>query len=127
MVTETRVILISPDSEITPQQLKSRLLTLLSESGPRGLGASIKVKETCFGAFVEGEAGLLRELVEEVRKLDPSGIYSKPRGFPIGDARICRATRKGGPRPGFHQLEQEYQLLPRVRDALKRLEEHQTR
>ncbi len=127
MVTETRVILISPDSEITPQQLKSRLLTLLSETGPRGgLGASIKVKETCFGALVEGEPQQLRALVEEARKLDPSGIYSKPRGFPIGDARICRATRKGGPRPGFHQLEQEYQLLPKVRDALKRLEERKT-
>jgi putative methanogenesis marker protein 6 len=121
MVAETRVILISPDSEITPQQLKSRLLTLLSETG-----ASIKVKETCFGALVEGEPQQLRALVEEARKLDPQGIYSKPRGFPIGDARICRATRKGGPRPGFHQLEQEYQLLPRVRDALKRLEERKT-
>jgi len=121
MVTETRVILVSPDSEITPQQLKSRLLTLLSETG-----ASIKVKETCFGALVEGEPQQLRALVEEARKLDPLGIYSKPRGFPIGDARICRATRKGGPRPGFHQLEQEYQLLPKVRDALKRLEERKT-
>jgi putative methanogenesis marker protein 6 len=126
MGIETRVILISPDSEITPQHLKSRLLTLLSETRSGRMGSAVRIKETCFGALVEGEAALLRELVDEVRKMDPHGIYSKPRGFPIGDARICRATRKGGPRPGFHQLELEYQLLPRVRAALNRIEKRES-
>ena len=110
MGIETRIILISPDSATTPEQVKSKILSMISED--------IRVKETCFGVLVEGEEKKVRELVNEVRKMDKSGIFSKPRGFPIGDARICRATRKGGPRPGFHQLELEYALLPKVRAAL---------
>ncbi|MGC9444485.1 MAG: DUF2102 domain-containing protein [Candidatus Methanospirareceae archaeon] len=120
MGVETRVILISPDSEITPAQVKSRILALLSETSKLS-DEGIRVKETCFGVFVEGEGKKLRRIVEEVRKMDPNGIFSKPRGFPIGDSRICRATRKGGPRPGFHQLELEYQLLPKVRQALDKI------
>ena len=120
MGTETRVILISPDSEITPEQVKSKIQAMMSED-KRLVDLDIKVKETCFGALVEGEAGKIKEIVEEVRKMDTNGIFSKPRGFPIGDTRICRATRKGGPRPGFHQLELEYGLLPRVRRALDKI------
>jgi putative methanogenesis marker protein 6 len=120
MMIETRVILISPDSEITPAQVKSRILALLSET-PKLTEGGIRVKETCFGALLEGEGEKLRAIVEEVRKMDPNGIFSKPRGFPIGDSRICRATRKGGPRPGFLQLELESQLLPKVRRALDKI------
>ena len=119
MGIETRMIFISPDSEITPSQVKSKILTLISEDTSM---AGVRVKETCFGAFIEGEEQNVREIVEEVRKMDKNGIFSKPRGFPIGDPRICRATRRGGPRPGFHQLELEYKLLPRVREALNKLE-----
>ncbi|MCW3129488.1 MAG: methanogenesis marker 6 protein [Methanophagales archaeon] len=121
MGIETRVILIAPDSEITPEQVKSKILSLISED-VYAAGMDIRVKETCFGALVEGEEKKVREIVEEVRKLDKNGIFSKPRGFPIGDPRICRATRKGGPRPGFHQLELEYELLPEVRAALDKIE-----
>ena len=120
MVIETRVILISPDSEITPARLKSKILSRLSEDTSMA-GAGIRIKETCYGALVEGEEEKVRELLDEVRKMDPNGIFSKPRGFPIGDQRICRATRRGGPRPGFHQLELEYQLLPKVRKALDKI------
>ncbi len=120
MGIETRVILISPDSEITPGQVKSKILSMVSED-PRMADSDIRAKETCFGVFVEGEAKKVRAIAEEVRKMDPNGIFSKPRGFPIGDPRICRATRKGGPRPGFHQLELEYQLLPKVRGALNKI------
>jgi putative methanogenesis marker protein 6 len=123
MGIETRVILIAPDSEITPGQLKSKILSLLSSGDARRTGSSIRVKETCYGALVEGEAERIQEIAEEARKMDPNGIFSKPRGFPIADHRICRATRRGGPRPGFHQLELEYQLLPKVRAALNKLEE----
>lgn len=116
----TRVILISPDSEVTPQQVKSKILSMISEDvNMAGLG--IRVKETCYGALIEGEEKKVREVVEEVREMDKNGIFSKPRGFPIGDPRICRATRKGGPRPGFHQLEFEYWLLPKMREALDKL------
>jgi len=118
---ETRVILISPDSAITPEQVKSKILSRISEDVSMA-GMDVKVKETCYGALVEGEEKKVREIVEEVRKLDKNGIFSKPRGFPIGDPRICRATRKGGPRPGFHQLELEYGLLPKVREALDKIE-----
>jgi len=117
MGIETRVISISPDSAITPEQVKSKILSMISENTNMA-SLDIKVKETCFGALVEGEEKKVREIVEEVRKMDKNGIFSKPRGFPIGDPRICRATRKGGPRPGFHQLELEYWLLPKVREAL---------
>jgi len=117
MGIETRVILVSPDSAITPEQVKSKILSMISENESMA-GLDIRVKETCFGALVEGEEKKVREIVEEVRKMDKNGIFSKPRGFPIGDSRICRATRKGGPRPGFHQLELEYWLLPKVREAL---------
>ncbi|MCW3135296.1 MAG: methanogenesis marker 6 protein [Methanophagales archaeon] len=121
MGIETRVILIAPDSEVTPEQVKSKILSLISEDVSSS-GMEIRVKETCFGALVEGEEKKVREIVEEVRKLDKNGIFSKPRGFPIGDPRICRATRRGGPRPGFHQLEFEYELLPEVRAALDKIE-----
>ncbi len=119
MGIETRLILISPDSTITPEQVKSKILSMISkEASMAGPGMGIRVKETCFGALVEGEEKKVREIVKEVRKMDKNGIFSKPRGFPIGDTRICRATRKGGPRPGFHQLELEYRLLPKIREAL---------
>jgi putative methanogenesis marker protein 6 len=120
MGIETRVILISPDSEITPGQVKSNILSMISEDASIA-SSDIRVKETCFGALLEGEQEKIREIADEIKKMDKNGIFSKPRGFPIGDPRICRATRKGGPRPGFHQLELEYQLLPKVRKALDKI------
>lgn len=117
MGIETRMILISPDSKITVGQMVGKILSVISDNAEMA-DAEIRVKETCFGAFVEGDAKKVKAIVDEVRKMDPNGIFSKLRGFPIGDKRICRATRKGGPRPGFHQLEQESQLLPKVRRAL---------
>lgn len=121
MGIETRVILISPDSVITPEGVKSKILAMVGEDTSMA-SSDIRVKETCFGALVEGEAEKIREIVEKVRGLDKNGIFSKPRGFPIGDPRICRATRRGGPRPGFHQLELEQGLLPMVRVALDKIE-----
>jgi len=130
MGIETRVVVVSPDSAVTPDQVKSKILATLSEdastststsTSTRGSSPGVEVKETCFGILVEGEAERVRELVEEVRKLDENGIFSKPRGFPIADPRVCRATRRGGPRPGFHQLELESELLPAVRRALDNL------
>ena len=119
MGIETRVIMISPDSNVTPAQIKSKILSILSDPDSN---RDIKVKETCYGALLEGEAADLKRITEEVREMDRNGIYSKPRGFPVGDPRICRATRRGGPRPGFHQLELENSLLPKVRRALDKLD-----
>ncbi|RJS77104.1 DUF2102 domain-containing protein [Methanophagales archaeon] len=121
MGIETRLILISPDSDITPAQMKSRISSIITEN-IAGIGEGVIVKETCYGALLEGEADKMSEIMEEVRKMDKNGIFSKPRGFPIGDTRACRATRLGGPRPGFHQLELEIELLPKVREALDDIE-----
>ena len=106
--TQTRLIMISPDSQLTPEVLKNNIMQKYE----------ITVKETCFGVFIEGPEDKLKTVVDEVRNLDKNGIFSKVRGFPIGDIRVCRATRKGGPRPGFHQLDVEYKSLPLIRTAL---------
>ncbi|MHC1584864.1 MAG: methanogenesis marker 6 protein [Candidatus Syntropharchaeia archaeon] len=110
---ETRIVVISPDSVITPEKMKSMIMNM---------DAGVTVKETCYGVLVEGRKDDVRKVIEEVRTFDRNGIYTKIRGFPIGDERICRATRSGGPRPGFHQLELEYLLLPMIRKALNQLE-----
>ncbi len=114
--TQTRVIVISPDSILTPEVLRNTIIKKYK----------VTVKETCFGVYIEGTDDKLKDIVDDVRELDKNGIFSKSRGFPIGDVRVCRSTRKGGPRPGFHQLDAEYKLLPRIRaglDAMDRGEE----
>lgn len=127
MSIETRVIMISPDSEVTAAEVKSKILMLMSEESGEENRNDIIVKDTCYGVLVEGEEKKVRAIVEGVREMDRNGIFSKQRGFPIGDQRICRATRKGGPRPGFHQLELEYILLPKVREALDKIEKKEKR
>jgi putative methanogenesis marker protein 6 len=94
------MIVIAPSSSVTPDQI-TRLIHTLS--------AEVTVKETCYGAMVEGERAEVAKTLEAVRKLDPNRIFSKVRGFPIGDARRCRAHH--GSRPGFTQLEKEWECL----------------
>ena len=67
------------------------------------------MKETCYGAMIEGRKEEVERTLEAVRKLDPNRIFTKVRGFPIGDARRCRAHH--GSRPGFSQLEKEWECL----------------
>jgi len=112
--TETRLVMISSDSTVTPEKIKK----LASE-----MNLKITIKETCFGAFIEGAKQEVDEAIDAIRKLDEHGIFTKIRGFPIGDPRVCRATRSGGARPGFYQLEAEYRLLPLMRRALDELDE----
>ncbi|MBM4237522.1 MAG: methanogenesis marker 6 protein [Euryarchaeota archaeon] len=112
--TETRMIVIAPTSEITPDQVV-RLV--------HGLGRGITIKETCYGAMIEGPKGEVRQALREVRKLDPNRIYSKPRGFPIGDQRRCRALH--GSRPGFAQLEKEWESLALVEKGLNSAERNE--
>ncbi|HXZ23794.1 MAG TPA: methanogenesis marker 6 protein [Methanomassiliicoccales archaeon] len=100
---ETRMIVIAPTSQVTPDQI-TRLI--------HGLGLEITVKETCYGAMVEGSHEIVLKAVEEARKLDPDRIFTKVRGFPMGDARRCRAHH--GSRPGFTQLEKEWECLSLV-------------
>jgi len=42
--------------------------------------------------------------------------------LPPGEPYRCRATRRGGARPGFHNLETEDKILPHIASALKSLD-----
>jgi len=97
---ETRMIVISPSSSVTPDQV-TRLVHSLS--------LEITVKETCYGAMIEGSKEDVRNALIAIRKLDPDRLFTKVRGFPIGDTRRCRAHH--GSRPGFTQLEKEWECL----------------
>lgn len=105
--SETRMIVISPSSEVTPDQVVRFV---------HSLGRPLTIKETCYGAMVEGRKEDVRAALEAVRKLDPNRIFSKIRGFPIGDTRRCRAHH--GSRPGFTQLEKEWKDLALVEKGL---------
>jgi len=98
--TETRMIVIAPSSSVTPDQI-TRLL--------HNSGLALTVKETCYGAMIEGPRSEVQKGLVAVRKLDPNRIFTKVRGFPIGDPRRCRAHH--GSRPGFTQLEVEWECL----------------
>ena len=109
---ETRIIVISPSSEVTPDHLTRRI---------HALELPITIKETCYGAMIEGERSKVREALEETRKLDPHRIFSKIRGFPMGDTRRCRAHH--GSRPGFSQLEKEWEDLTMIEKGLSCMDE----
>ncbi len=105
--SETRMIVIAPTSDITPDRVVRFV---------HSLGRKLTIKETCYGAVIEGGRKDVRETLREVRKLDPNRIYSKIRGYPIGDKRRCRAHH--GSRPGFTQLEKEWKDLSLVEKGL---------
>lgn len=84
--------------------------------------ADVMIKETCFGVMVSGERPVVDSLLANVRKLDPYGIFIKERGFAPGEPYRCRATRKGGARPGFHTIETEDKILPHIASALRALD-----
>lgn len=99
--SETRYIVIAPSSSITPDQITRFIHTM---------AVDVQIKETCFGVIIQGEPEVVVKVLAEVRKLDPNRLFSKVRGFPIGDGRRCRAEH--GSRPGFTQLEKEWKDLP---------------
>jgi len=110
----TKMVVLADSSPILPSELALRAYELSTDA---------IVKETCFGLIVTGTERAVNETVEELRRLDPSGIFVKDRGFPPGDSRRCRAVRGGGPRPGFHQLEKESAILPSISFGLETIEE----
>jgi putative methanogenesis marker protein 6 len=101
------MILIAPTSELTPDQVARFIHTL---------GYKINVKETCYGANIEGPIEDVKKTLVEVRKMDPTRIFSKVRAFPIGDERRCRAHH--GSRPGFAQVEKEWKDLSLIDKGL---------
>lgn len=85
----TKYIITSPEcTDILPSDIS----TIIYESG-----YGVKVKETCFGAIIEGEEQPIKSLVEEIRALDPAGIFIKDRGFSLGDLNHCRGSDSGSP------------------------------
>ncbi|MFA6709771.1 MAG: methanogenesis marker 6 protein [Candidatus Methanomethylophilaceae archaeon] len=104
---ETRLLMISPASMITPNQLARAV---------QSMGKEVTVKETCYGCLVEGPKAEVHEIRDEIRKLDNNGIFSKVRAYPCGDPRRCRAHH--GTRPGFAQLESEWKTLAVVNAGL---------
>jgi putative methanogenesis marker protein 6 len=109
----TKMVVLSNSSPILPSELALRAYELSTDA---------IVKETCFGLMVTGDEKVVNELITELRKLDPSGIFVKDRGFQPGDSRRCRAVRGGGPRPGFHQLEKESEILPSISRGLETID-----
>ncbi|MHC1627913.1 MAG: methanogenesis marker 6 protein [Candidatus Nezhaarchaeales archaeon] len=110
---KTYIVMINPSSELSPDQLFNEILSL---------DINVIVKCTCFGVMVEGEESEVLKALDYVRKKYPYDVFIKLRGYPINDRRVCRAYRGGGPRPGFHQLDAEYRLLPFIADALRSLD-----
>lgn len=84
--------------------------------------ADVMIKETCFGVLVSGERKVVESLLSNIRKMDPYGIFIKERGLSPGEPYRCRATRRGGARPGFHTLQTEDKILPYIASALKALD-----
>jgi putative methanogenesis marker protein 6 len=110
---KTKVIVLSEDAKTSPSKL-FRYLNSLDDN--------IKVKETCFGGYIEGDDELVDKIANDVRNLEKNKIFCKDRGFPIWDERRCRAFRKGGPREGFHQLEAEQKALELISKGLEVVE-----
>ncbi len=105
----TRMIILSPKANVSESEVVNHLHLL---------DLPLTIKWTCYGAMISGKEMYVMEAIEELRKLDPYGIFTKERGFSPGDPRRCRGHRYG-PREGFHQMEDEFQLLDYVSDALK--------
>lgn len=105
----TRMFVLGPKAQLSQSELVGKL---------HMLELPLTIKSTCYGAVIHGGEKDVLEAVNRIRKLDPSNIFTKDRGFPPGDPRRCRAKR-GAAREGFHQLEKEYELLEYVCDALE--------
>ncbi|MDR1691127.1 MAG: methanogenesis marker 6 protein [Candidatus Methanoplasma sp.] len=105
---ETRVVMISPNSTITPDQLVREV---------HAMGKELTVKETCYGTLIEGPKGMVREVLAALRKKHPYDVFSKVRAYPAGDPRRCRAQH--GTRPGFSQLEAEWEALPLIQHGIQ--------
>lgn len=108
---ETRILMISPDSKVTPDQLVRAVHAMVP---------GISIKETCYGCLVEGTRENMKKVMEQVRQTYRNEVFSKRRGYPQGDPRRCRAQH--GTRPGFAQLEAEWECLPLIQYALNEMD-----
>lgn len=108
---ETRLLMISPNSKITPDQLVRAVNTFEDH---------LNVKETCYGCLAEAPPETMSRLVARVREEYHNEVFTKRRGYPTGDPIRCRAQH--GTRPGFSQLEAEWEALPLIQAALDRID-----
>jgi len=111
MTRETRLFMISPDSKVTTDVLARAVHTMAPE---------VSVKETCYGCTAEADSAVMKDVVAKVRSEYGNEVFSKRRGFPAGDPRRCRAQH--GTRPGFAQLEAEWECLPLIQHALDEID-----
>ncbi|MHC1626082.1 MAG: methanogenesis marker 6 protein [Methanoculleaceae archaeon] len=84
------------------------------------ISRTVTIKETCFGAMVNGDPDEVHRVVKALRELDPGHIFVKDRAFPPGDIRRCRGAR-GGARPGFHGHEFEMERISYIAHGLETL------
>ena len=111
MTRETRLFMISPDSDVTIDLLTRAVHTMAD---------GVSVKETCYGCLAEAESDVMKGVVAKVRETYGNEVFTKRRGFPAGDPRRCRAQH--GTRPGFAQLEAEWECLPLIQHALDEID-----
>ncbi|MBD3227504.1 MAG: DUF2102 domain-containing protein [Candidatus Lokiarchaeota archaeon] len=107
---ETREIILGPESDHTSYELLTKILMKFDD---------IFVKETCYGCIIQGPKDKINSIVLYLRELDPYNIFTRRRGFYLGDPRICRRLRFGGQRFGFSFLEFEFTVLKHISRALK--------
>jgi len=108
---ETRLFMISPRSMLTPDQL----VRMVHAFGDKAL-----VKETCYGCLVEAPRKENLEILAKVRETYPNEVFSKIRAYRCSDPRRCRAQH--GTRPGYAQLEEEWELLAKIQYGLEKVE-----
>ncbi len=108
---ETRLFMISPRSMLTPDQLVRMV---------HSFGEGPLVKETCYGCLVEAPREQVLEILAKVREQYPNDVFSKIRAYRCSDPRRCRAQH--GTRPGYAQLEEEWELLSKIQYGLEQVE-----
>ena len=104
---ETRLLMICPTSRLTPDVLAREI---------HSTGKDVKIKETCYGCLIEGERDVVREVAAFAREIDHNAVFSKRRAYRAGDPVRCRAQH--GTRPGFAQLETEWEGLVLIKAGL---------
>ncbi len=110
---KTYVVMLSPDSNLTPSMLMEKVASI----------GGVEYKETCYGLLIEGEEEDLERVMKALREMDPSRVFFKVRGYRIGDERVCRGKRGGGPRPGYFMLGAERETLINLSRALETRED----
>ena len=108
---ETRLLMISPSSRLTPEMLARNIHSMDVEVG---------LKETCYGCLIEGRRESVLKVAEMARKLQGKSVFSKRRAYRMGDPVRCRAQH--GTRPGYRPLEAEWAALPFIEAGLDALD-----